>query len=62
MTTVQRVHQDKKLKSAFKTYQKRYLSSGKKPANKELLSEAIYRTMRLEGEKVTRRQTQALFK
>lgn len=62
MTVVQLVQKDSGLIQAFKRYQKRYLSLGKKPNVKKLLAEDIYSTMRLEGEKVTRKAIQALFK
>ena len=35
---------------------------GKKPDVKKLLPEVVYRTMRLEGEQITRKEAQALFK
>lgn len=61
MTAIQLI-QNRGLVQAFKRYQKRYLSLGKKPNLKKLLSEEVYSTMRLEGEKVTRKAIQALFK
>ena len=62
MTVTQLVHQDKSLLKAFKRYQKRYLSVGKKPSMEKLLPEDLYSTMRLEGEKITKKQVQALFR
>lgn len=62
MTTFQLVQRSQKLLKAFRRYQKRYFSLGKKPDIKKLLPEDLYSTMRLEGEKVTRKETQALFK
>lgn len=61
MTVIQLV-QNKGLVQAFKRYQKRYLSIGKKPNIKKLLPEDMYSTMRLEGEKVTRKAVRAFFK
>jgi hypothetical protein len=62
MTVVQLVHKDQGLVKAFKRYQKRYLAVGKKPDVKSFLPEVLYRTMRLEGELITRTKAQALFK
>lgn len=62
MTVNQLVQKDKGLLKAFKRYAKRYLSVGKKPDVTKFLPEIVYRTMRLEGEKVTKKQAQALFK
>lgn len=62
MTTLQLVQQNQELVKAFRTYRKRYLSVGKKPNLTKFLPEVVYRTMRLEGEKITRKQAQALFK
>lgn len=61
MTTIQAIQKNKGLLDAFKRYQKRYLSAGKKPDIKKFLPEIVYRTMRLEGEKITRKEAQALF-
>ncbi len=61
MTTLQLVQNNKDLIKAFKNYQKRYLSVGKKPDITKLLPEDVYATMRLEGEHITRKQAQALF-
>ena len=55
--TKQTIQQNKGLLNAFK----RYLSIGKINI-KKLFPEDLYSTMRLEGEKVTRKQTQALYK
>lgn len=62
MTNIQLVHKDKGLVKAFKRYQKRYLNMGKKPDVKKFLPEVLFRTMRLEGEKTTRKQARALFR
>jgi ribosomal protein S8E len=62
MTVIQLVQKNKNLIQAFKRYRKRYLSIGKKPNVKKLLPEDMFSTMRLEGEKVTRKAIQALFK
>lgn len=61
MTTIQLLHNNTGLLAAFREYKKRYLNVGKKPNMIRFLPEVIYRTMRLEGEKITRKQTQALF-
>ena len=61
MTTLQLVQKDKGLVKAFKNYQKRYLNVGKKPDITKLLPEDLYYTMRLEGEKITRKEVTALF-
>lgn len=62
MTAVQLMNKNKGLLQAFKTFKKRYLNMGKKPDVKKFLSEDIYQTMRLEGEKISRKQVQALFR
>lgn len=62
MTTVELVQNDKGLIKAFKRYQKLYLSVGKRPNVKKLFPQDLYSTMRLEGEKITKRAAQALFK
>jgi len=62
MTTLQRVNSNEGLIRAFKRYQKRYLAVGKKPNVAKLLPNDLYHTMRLEGEKITKREAQALFK
>ncbi len=61
MTVVQLV-KDKSLLKAFKRFNKRYLAMAKKPDVRKLLPEILYRTMRLEGEKITKKQAQALFR
>ena len=60
--TVQTIFKNQGLIKAFKRYQKRYLSVGKKPNIKKLLPNDLYSTMRLEGEKVTKKEAQAIFK
>lgn len=62
MNTLQLIRKNKNLIKAFKRYQERYLNVGKKPDFKKFLPEDLYHTMRLEGEKVTRKEVQALFK
>ena len=61
MTVIQLV-KDKSLLKAFKRFNKRYLNVAKKPDVKKFLPEILYRTMRLEGEKITKKQAQALFR
>ncbi len=61
VSTLQLIRKNKGLIRAFKRYQKRYLSVGKKPDITKFLPEDLYHTMRLEGEKVTRKEVQALF-
>ncbi len=53
---------NKGLIQAFKSFRKRYLNVGKKPDLKKFLPEIVYRTMRLEGEQITRKEARALFK
>ena len=53
---------DKSLIKVFKRYRKRFLASGKKPDNKKFFPEILYRTMRLEGEKITKKEAKALFR
>lgn len=62
MSILQLIRKNKGLIKAFKKYQERYLKVGKKPKIENLLPEDLYHTMRLEGEKITRRQVHALFK
>lgn len=62
MTIIQLEQREKGLIQAFRRYQKRYLSVGKKLNLRKFLPEIIYRTMRLEGEQITRKETQALYK
>lgn len=61
MTAIQLVKKDKNLLKAFKKYQERYLRVGKKPDVTKMLPNDLYSTMRLEGEKVTRKQAQTVF-
>lgn len=56
----ERIH--KGLLGAFKRYQKRFSGKGKKPNLAKFLPEIVFRTMRLEGEKITRKQSKALFR
>lgn len=62
MTSLQLVHKDKGLVKAFKRYQKRYLNVGKKPDVQKFLPKDLYSTMRLEGEKITKKEAQILFR
>lgn len=62
MTVIQLVNKNKDLLKAFQRYSKRYLSVGKKPDIKKFLPADLYSTMRLEGERITKRAAQALFK
>ncbi len=64
MTSIQLVNKNKNkgLIQAFRTFKKRYLNMGKKPDLRKFLPEVVYRTMRLEGEQITRKEAQALFK
>lgn len=62
MTSTKRNNRNQGLLQAFKQYQKRYLAVGKKPNLFQLFPEIILRTMRLEGEKVSRKQVQSLFR
>ena len=62
MASIQLRNQNKDLIKAFKRYKKRYLSLGKKPNIKKLLPDDLYHTMRLEGEMITRKEVQSLFK
>ena len=61
MTATQLVQKDKGFIKAFQRYQRRYLSVGKKPNIKKLLPDDLYSTMRLEGEKITKKEAQAIF-
>ena len=62
MTNIQLVNKNKGLVQAFRTFRERYLNVGKKPDLKKFLPEDIYHTMRLEGEKISRKQAQTIFK
>jgi len=62
MTLTKIVQKNKGLVKAFQRYTKRYLSVGKKPDVKKLFPEDLYSTMRLEGEKITKKEAQALFR
>lgn len=62
MTVIQLVQKNQGLVQVFKRYSKRYLSMGKKLNLKKFLPEIVYRTMRLEGEQITRKEVQALYK
>lgn len=56
------IQKNKNLIQAFKVYQKRYLSMGKMPNIAKLLPEVVFRTMRLEGEPITRKEVKTLYK
>lgn len=60
--TVQTIFKNQGLVKAFKRYQKRYLSVGKKPNMKKLLPNDLYSTMRLEGENISKKEAQAIFR
>lgn len=62
MTAIQLAQNNRSLVQVFKHYSKRYLSMGKKLNIRKFLPEDLYSTMRLEGEKVTKRAVQALFR
>lgn len=62
MTNIQLVNKNKALIQAFRTFKKRYLNMDKKPDLRKFLPEIVYRTMRLEGEQITRKEARALFK
>jgi len=62
MTTLQKVIRNRNLLKAFKSYRKRYLAVGKKPNVTKLLPNDLYHTMRLEGEKITKKEARSLFK
>lgn len=62
MTTSQLVHKNNRLVQAFRLFKKRYLATGKKPNFKKFLPDILYRTMRLEGEEITKKEAQALFR
>lgn len=62
MSILALIRKNKGLVKAFKKYQERYLNVGKKPDITKSFPEIVYRTMRLEGEKITRKQAQTLFK
>lgn len=55
------MEKNKKLVQAFSKYQKRSGKRGQKRDWKNFLPEILYRTMRLEGEKITRKEAKALF-
>lgn len=61
MNVTRLIHANKHLLKAFGRYQKRYLTVGKQPSTQKFFPEIIYRTMRLEGEKISRKQVQTLF-
>lgn len=60
--TVQTIFKNQSLVKAFKRYQKRYLAVGKKPNIKKLLPIDLYSTMKLEGEKISKKEAQAIFR
>lgn len=62
LMTPTQVLKNKGLVKAFKRYQKRFLAVGKRPDVTKFFPEILYRTMRLEGEKITRKEAQALFR
>ena len=60
--TTQAVIKNKGLLQAFRSYQERYLRVGKKPNIAKFLPEVLFRTMRLEGESISRKEAKALFR
>ncbi|MDO8576841.1 MAG: hypothetical protein Q7R82_00710 [Candidatus Daviesbacteria bacterium] len=62
MTVIQLVQKDQGLVKAFQRYQKRYLAVGRKPDMTKFLPDLLYSDMRLEGEKITKKEVYALFK
>lgn len=62
MTTMQLTGKNKGIIQAFKNFKKRYLNMDKKPNVKKFLPEDLYHTMRLEGEKISRKQIKSLFR
>lgn len=60
--TARVIQKNKSLLQAFRKYKERFLKVGKKPDVRKFLQNDLYHTMRLEGEKITRKQVQALFK
>lgn len=62
MNVIQLVQKDKSLVKAFKRYRKRYLDKGRMPDMAKLFPDLLYSEMRLEGEKITRKQARDLFK
>lgn len=57
-----KVLRSKSLVKAFKSYKQRYLTAGKKVDSSKLFPKILYRTMRLEGEKITKKEAKALFR
>ena len=62
MTNIQLANKHKNLIQAFKKYQKRYFDVGKKSNIKKFFPEILFRTMRLEGETISRKNAKALFR
>ncbi len=58
--TIRKVQNDKALLEAFARYQMKK-SRGVKFDFRKFFPEIVYRTMRLEGEHITRQEAQALF-
>ena len=59
---MKRIIKDKILINVFRSYRQRYIDSGKRPDAKKFLADDLYHTMRLEGEKITKKEAQALFR
>ena len=57
-----KVLRNKGLVEVFKRYRKHYLASGKKPDSRKFFPEILYRSTRLEGEKITKKEAKALFR
>ena len=62
MTANMVIKKSQALLNAFKRYKERYLNAGKKPNVEKLFREDLYHTTRLEGEKITKKEAQALFR
>lgn len=60
--TTKRIQKNRGLLKAFKKYQKRSNSHEKKLGWMNFLPEIVFRTMRLEGESITRKEAKALFR
>jgi hypothetical protein len=59
--TREKIQKNKTLLQAFADYHTRYLHNGAKINLSKFLPEILYRTMRLEGEQITRKEATAFF-
>lgn len=50
------VRRNSSLIKAFRRYKQRYMNSGKKPNVRKFFPEILFRTTRLEGEKITKKE------